>query len=190
MAPTMSQTTRSQKGDPSDLAMLAGVRKMPTAMDSPATAAVAEARPSSLRNAFFPEAAGATVAALAIGYWALVIKSNAPSTIGRSRAAANDCTSSRNLNERMIGRNNAKAVEVNSETSHRLLRSSSPPFLLSRCKFVCKFESYSFQIIDPPLCFPIIAALCGKNSRAHSRFARGDVFNSTVVATEDKWGDV
>src|SRR6202034_1959724 len=46
MAPTASQTMSSQKGDAKDLAMPAGVRKMPTAMASPATTAAAEPRPS------------------------------------------------------------------------------------------------------------------------------------------------
>src|SRR5580704_2792058 len=47
MAPTMSQTANSQNGEPRDLAIPAGVRKMPTAMASPATAAAAEPRPNS-----------------------------------------------------------------------------------------------------------------------------------------------
>src|SRR5271168_1685852 len=46
MAPTASQTTSSQKGDARDLAIPAGVRKMPTAIASPATIAAAEPRPS------------------------------------------------------------------------------------------------------------------------------------------------
>ena len=50
MAPIKSHTMSSQKGEPSDLAMPAGVRKMPTAMASPATAAAADPSPSSRRN--------------------------------------------------------------------------------------------------------------------------------------------
>src|SRR5271154_816273 len=46
MAPTASQTMSSQQGEASDLAMPAGVRKMPTAIASPATTAAAEPRPS------------------------------------------------------------------------------------------------------------------------------------------------
>src|SRR6202034_4632463 len=46
MAPTASQTMSSQKGDARDLAMPAGVRKMPTAIASPATIAAAEPTPS------------------------------------------------------------------------------------------------------------------------------------------------
>src|SRR5438105_4690255 len=53
MAPTASQTSNSHIGDPNALAMPAGVRKMPTAMHSPATRAVAEARPSSRRSSDF-----------------------------------------------------------------------------------------------------------------------------------------
>src|SRR5215469_3288165 len=44
--PTAIQTSNNQNGDPRDFAIPAGVRKIPTAMHSPATAAVAEARPS------------------------------------------------------------------------------------------------------------------------------------------------
>src|SRR5579863_616521 len=51
MVPTASQTTSSQNGEASDLAMPAGVRKMPTAIASPATAAAAEPRPSRRRRA-------------------------------------------------------------------------------------------------------------------------------------------
>src|SRR5215469_15325789 len=44
--PTPIQTSNNQKGDPRDFAIPAGVRKIPTAMHSPATAAVADARPN------------------------------------------------------------------------------------------------------------------------------------------------
>jgi hypothetical protein len=46
IAPIASQTTNSQKGEPSDLAIAAGVRKIPTPIASPATAAAAEPNPS------------------------------------------------------------------------------------------------------------------------------------------------
>src|SRR5271156_4097480 len=46
MEPTPSQTMSSQKGEARDLAMPAGVRKMPTAIASPATTAAAEPKPS------------------------------------------------------------------------------------------------------------------------------------------------
>ena len=42
MKPIDPHTTRSQNGDPSDLAISEGVRKMPTPMTSPITMAVAE----------------------------------------------------------------------------------------------------------------------------------------------------
>src|SRR5450631_3666731 len=42
------QTAPRSKGDPSDLAMAAGVRKIPSAMDSPVTTAIAAQRPSCL----------------------------------------------------------------------------------------------------------------------------------------------
>jgi len=41
-----SQIAARSRGDPSDFAMAAGVRKMPSAMDSPVTTAIAAARPS------------------------------------------------------------------------------------------------------------------------------------------------
>jgi hypothetical protein len=44
--PIVSHTINSQNGEPNDFAMPAGVRKIPTAMDSPATAAIAEAKPN------------------------------------------------------------------------------------------------------------------------------------------------
>src|SRR5450631_1720282 len=40
------QTAANSRGEPSDLAMAAGVRKMPSAMDSPLTTAIAAVRPS------------------------------------------------------------------------------------------------------------------------------------------------
>lgn len=46
MAPIPNHTVNNQKGDPSDLAMAAGVRKIPTPIASPATAAAAEPNPS------------------------------------------------------------------------------------------------------------------------------------------------
>src|ERR1051325_3264285 len=46
MAPMSSQTTSSQNGEPSECGMPAGVRKIPTAMTSPTTRAVTDARPS------------------------------------------------------------------------------------------------------------------------------------------------
>ena len=46
LAPMISQTAMSQAGEPSDLAIPAGVRKIPTPMTSPTTIAVAVARPS------------------------------------------------------------------------------------------------------------------------------------------------
>jgi hypothetical protein len=46
MAPIPSHTASNQKGEPSDLAMAAGVRKIPTPIASPVTAAVAEPNPS------------------------------------------------------------------------------------------------------------------------------------------------
>src|SRR5512140_3318745 len=42
-----SQTASSKAGEPSDFAIAAGVRKMPSAMDSPHTTAIAAANPSS-----------------------------------------------------------------------------------------------------------------------------------------------
>jgi len=41
-----SQTAASRRGEPSDFAIAAGVRKMPRAIDSPVTTAMAAARPS------------------------------------------------------------------------------------------------------------------------------------------------
>jgi hypothetical protein len=48
MAPITIQTISNQKGDPSDFAIPAGVRKMPTPIISPTTTAVAEANPRCL----------------------------------------------------------------------------------------------------------------------------------------------
>src|SRR5258706_9974430 len=45
MPPISSQTINSQTGEPSDLAIPAGVRKIPTAMTSPTIRAVAVPRP-------------------------------------------------------------------------------------------------------------------------------------------------
>ena len=45
-----AQTKSSQNGDPRDFAIPAGVRKIPMAMDSPATAAIAEPNPNSRRK--------------------------------------------------------------------------------------------------------------------------------------------
>src|SRR5271154_2438072 len=55
MAPMASQTMSSQKGEARDLAMPAGVRKMPTAIASPATTAAAEPKPSWRRRSWFGE---------------------------------------------------------------------------------------------------------------------------------------
>src|SRR5258706_10515359 len=66
MAPTASQTSNSHMGDPNAFAMPAGVRNMPTAMHSPATRAVAEARPRSRRNSGFGTD-GVTVAVVMLG---------------------------------------------------------------------------------------------------------------------------
>src|SRR5271170_5333512 len=55
MVPTASQTMSSQKGEARDLAMPAGVRKMPTAIASPATTAAAEPKPSWRRRSWFGE---------------------------------------------------------------------------------------------------------------------------------------
>src|SRR5574341_1301169 len=46
MPPMMSHTTKSQKGEPNERAMPAGVRKIPTAMTSPTTSAAMEVKPS------------------------------------------------------------------------------------------------------------------------------------------------
>jgi hypothetical protein len=43
-----SHTKASNNGDPSDFAIAAGVRKMPRAMESPVTTAIAAAKPSCL----------------------------------------------------------------------------------------------------------------------------------------------
>src|SRR5512141_40902 len=47
MAAIPSHTASSNAGEPSDFAIAAGVRKMPSAMDSPQTTAIAAANPSS-----------------------------------------------------------------------------------------------------------------------------------------------
>jgi len=50
MAPITSQTSKSHIGEPSALAIRAGVRKMPTAMMPPITADVVEASPARVAN--------------------------------------------------------------------------------------------------------------------------------------------
>src|SRR5512146_2654389 len=47
MAAMHSQTARRSAGEPSDLAIAAGVRKIPRAIDSPVTMAIAAGSPSS-----------------------------------------------------------------------------------------------------------------------------------------------
>ena len=49
LAPIVSQTASSQNGEPSDFAIPAGVRKIPTPITSPTTSAVAVASPSRAR---------------------------------------------------------------------------------------------------------------------------------------------
>ncbi|HTG35898.1 MAG TPA: hypothetical protein VLB76_23475 [Thermoanaerobaculia bacterium] len=44
------QTAASSSGEPSDFAIVAGVRKIPSAIASPVTAAIAAARPSCRRS--------------------------------------------------------------------------------------------------------------------------------------------
>src|ERR1700731_2471116 len=81
MAPTASQTSNSHMGDPNAFAMPAGVRNMPTAMHSPATRAVAEARPRSRRRSCFGTD-GVTVAVVMLGL------EDRLSLAGRGRARA------------------------------------------------------------------------------------------------------
>src|ERR1700677_3333727 len=47
---TNNHTTLTNKGEPNDFAIAAGVRKIPSAIDSPITTAIAAVRPSCLRS--------------------------------------------------------------------------------------------------------------------------------------------
>src|ERR1700677_904588 len=49
ITPIPHHTASKRRGEPSDLAMAAGVRKMPSAMDSPVTTAIVPANPICLR---------------------------------------------------------------------------------------------------------------------------------------------
>jgi hypothetical protein len=60
-----SRTSSSQKGEPRVRAMPAGVRKIPTAMASPATAAAADPNPSSRRRPLLGELDFATDSVIA-----------------------------------------------------------------------------------------------------------------------------
>jgi hypothetical protein len=66
MAPISSHTRKSKHGDPSDLAIAAGVRNIPIAIVWPAMMAVAEPKPSSRFSPVLDTASGFEATAVCV----------------------------------------------------------------------------------------------------------------------------